>query len=142
MVKLKIFSIGRTKEPWLKQAIEEYSSRLQPILSIHWHLAKNESQLLQLISKESAYIALDPAGKTFTSEDFSTWLIRTVEAQHSRLSFVIGGAEGLPKEVSKKALETISLSKLTFTHQLTRLILLEQIYRAFEIDKGTQYHKF
>lgn len=141
MYKLKIFSIGKTKEPWLKQAIEEYSRRLGPILSIQWILAKDDPQLLTLLAKESSYIALDPNGKTFTSEDFSTWIIQTLEAESSRLSFVIGGAEGLPKEISKKAIALISLSKLTFTHQLTRLILIEQLYRAFEIEKGTQYHK-
>ena len=68
--------------------------------------------------------------------------MQTIASQGARLSFVIGGAEGLSKEVSEKALAKISLSKLTFTHQLTRLILIEQIYRAYEIDKGSQYHKF
>lgn len=140
MYKLKIFSIGKTKESWLKEAIEEYSNRLGAILSIQWILAKDDPQLISLLSEET-YIALDPNGKMFTSEDFSTWLIKSLEARSSRLNFVIGGAEGLPPAISEGALAKISLSKLTFTHQLTRLILIEQIYRAFEIDKGTQYHK-
>jgi 23S rRNA (pseudouridine1915-N3)-methyltransferase len=141
MYKLKIFSIGKTKEAWLKEAIEEYSKRLEPILSIQWILAKDDSQLIALLAKETAYIALDPKGKMFTSEDFSTWLIQSLEAQDSRLNLVIGGAEGLPPPVAERALAKISLSKLTFTHQLTRLIMLEQIYRAFEIDRGSKYHK-
>ncbi len=141
MYKLKIFSISKTKEPWLKDAIEEYSRRLQPILSIEWHLLKTDAQLSQLLSKEPSYVALDPTGKTFTSEDFSSWLVSTLFAESSRLSFVIGGAEGLPPEILNNALAKISLSKLTFTHQIARLILIEQIYRAFEIDKGSQYHK-
>lgn len=137
MYKLKIFSIGKTKEAWLKEATYEYSKRLEPILSIEWILAKDDPQLISFLAKESSYIALDPKGKMFTSEEFSTWLIQ----QESRLSFVIGGAEGLPPQVAERAQAKISLSKLTFTHQLTRLILVEQIYRAFEIDKGSQYHK-
>ncbi len=140
MYKLKIFSIGKTKESWLKEAIEEYSKRLGTILSIQWILAKDDPQLISLLSEET-YIALDPNGKMFTSEDFSTWLIKSLEAQSSRLSFVIGCADGLPPSIAQNALAKISLSKLTFTHQLTRLILIEQIYRAFEIDKGSQYHK-
>jgi 23S rRNA (pseudouridine1915-N3)-methyltransferase len=137
MYKLKIFSIGKTKEAWLKEAIEEYSKRLEPILSIQWILAKDDPQLLALLAKESSYIALDPKGKMFTSEEFSTWMLK----QESRLNLVIGGAEGLPPQIADQAQAKISLSKLTFTHQLTRLILVEQIYRAFEIDKGSQYHK-
>lgn len=137
MYKLKIFSIGKTKEAWLKEALEEYSKRLELILSIQWILAKDDPQLMTLLEKEERYIALDPKGKMFTSEEFSSWLLQ----QSSRISFVIGGAEGLPPQVAERAIAKISLSKLTFTHQLTRLILVEQIYRAFEIDKGTQYHK-
>lgn len=125
----------------MKEALDEYSKRLEPILSIQWILAKDDSQLIALLSKESAYIALDPKGKMLTSEDFSTWLIHHFESGGSRLNFVIGGAEGLPASIAEGAEAKISLSKLTFTHQLTRLILLEQIYRAFEIDKGSKYHK-
>lgn len=141
MYKLKIFSIGKTKEAWLKEALDEYSRRLSPILSIEWMLVKDDQQLEAHLQKESAFIALEPGGKMFTSEDFSTWLIQSFEAKGSRLNFVIGGAEGIPPEISERALAKISLSKMTFTHQLTRLILIEQIYRAFEIDKGTGYHK-
>ncbi len=125
----------------MKEALDEYSRRLSPILSIEWMLVKDDLQLEAHLHKEHSFIALEPGGKMFTSEDFSTWLIQSLEAKGSRLNFVIGGAEGIPPEISERALAKISLSKMTFTHQLTRLILIEQIYRAFEIYKGTGYHK-
>ncbi|MBS0628945.1 MAG: 23S rRNA (pseudouridine(1915)-N(3))-methyltransferase RlmH [Verrucomicrobia bacterium] len=141
MNKVKIFSIGKTKEAWLKEALDEYSKRLGPILSIEWILVKDNAQLEAVLVKEDPFIALEPTGKMFTSEDFSKWLIQSLEAKGSRLNFVIGGAQGIPPEISKRAFAKISLSKMTFTHQITRLILIEQIYRSFEIDKGSQYHK-
>lgn len=139
MYKCKIFSIGKTKEAWLQQAIEEYSRRLRPILSIEWYIAKDNIHLESLLEKP--YIALDPRGTMHTSEEFSTWLTKSLESTGSRLNFVIGGADGLPSSTLNQAKEKVSFSKLTFTHQITRLILLEQLYRAFEIEKGTKYHK-
>ncbi|NGX39320.1 MAG: Ribosomal RNA large subunit methyltransferase H [Chlamydiae bacterium] len=141
MVKLKIFSIGKTKEPWLKLAIEEYTTRLRPILSIEWHLPKTDEQLVQLLTKEKTYYALDPSGKSFTSEEFSHWLFSEIDHGGSRMNLVIGGADGLPPSIRESAHLLISLSPLTFTHQITRLVLLEQIYRASEITKGSRYHK-
>ena len=85
-------------------------------------------------------IALDPLGKTCTSEEFCELLFAAIERGGSRLSFIIGGAEGLPKEVRADA-KLVSLSRLTFTHQMARLVLAEQIYRATEIRKGSGYHK-
>lgn len=140
MYRVKICSISKTKEPWLKYGIEEYTRRLSPILSIDWALFKTDLQLERALLGER-YIALTPTGKAHTSESFSTFLIKTLEAEKSRLTFAIGGATGLSSEVEQKALATLSLSKLTFTHQMTRLILLEQIYRAFEIERGSEYHK-
>jgi 23S rRNA (pseudouridine1915-N3)-methyltransferase len=141
MYKLKIFSIGKTKEPWLIEAIEEYTKRLRPILSIEWVLSKDERQLKESLDKESSYIALDSKGESYNSEAFSQWLIVAFQKENSRLNIVIGGATGFSEDILIGARTKISLSKLTFTHQLTRLVLLEQIYRAFEIEKGSQYHK-
>ena len=141
MYKVKIFSIGKTKEPWLNEAISEYSKRLGPILSIEWVIAKDNLALFHLLQKEVSYIALDPQGKILTSEAFSDWIQKQLEQEGSRLNFVIGGADGLSKEVVAKARSLLSLSPLTFTHQLTRLILLEQLYRGFEIQKNSPYHK-
>lgn len=141
MHKVKIFTIGKAKEPWLQLALAEYEQRLKPILSVEWILAKNDPQLKQFLEKERNYLCLDPLGKQYTSEEFSSAIISFLEKGGSRLELVIGGAEGIPSEIRERAVHTFSLSRLTFTHQMTRLILLEQLYRAFEIAKGTGYHK-
>lgn len=140
MIKIKIFTPHKTKETWLEEAIEEYLKRLKSTAEIHLIYAKNDDHLLELIKKEHYVIALDPKGKSFSSEEFSIFLNQSIIKSGARLSFVIGGPEGLPIEF-KKDKELISLSKMTFTHQVTRLILVEQIYRAFEIIKGSPYHK-
>lgn len=141
MYRVKIFSIGKTKESWLIEAVEEYEKRLTSHLEIEWILAKDTKQLQALLDKENSFIALTPTAKQFTSEEFAEQIYFWLEKFGSRLSFVIGGAEGLSKELLNKASDSISFSKLTFTHQMTRLLLVEQIYRASEIQKGSHYHK-
>lgn len=140
MYKLRIISVGKTKEEWLESAIAEYIKRLQPIAAIEFVWAKNDAQLISLVEKEVAVICLEASGPMFDSEKFSSYFIKQLEAHGSRLAFVIGGAEGLP-ETLKKSYPLLSLSRMTFTHQMIRLVLIEQIYRAFEIDKGSRYHK-
>lgn len=141
MYRIKIFSIGKTKESWLNDAVSEYEKRLKTIMPIEWIFAKNNDGLKSLLDKESHFIALVPSAKEVTSELFKEKLYALLEQFGSRLNFVIGGAEGIPKEIEEKAFLTLSLSKLTFTHQIARLILIEQIYRATEIEKGSEYHK-
>ena len=141
MLKITIYSVGKTKEPWLQEAIETYAKRLKSTLIIEWILAKTNLQLKQLVAKEPYFIAMDPAGKHYTSEELSSFLMEKFEKHHSRICFVIGGAEGIPTKIKNRATHALSLSKLTFTHQITRLILIEQLYRAFEIARGSQYHK-
>lgn len=80
-------------------------------------------------------------GKTFTSEEFSKFLMENLESEGGKLRLVIGSSEGLTPKLKNKAKYLISFSKLTFTHQITRLILLEQIYRGIQISKCTPYHK-
>ena len=140
MIKIKLLSVGKTKEKWLSEAIEEYSKRLSAILQIESAWAKDDRQLIEWAHKEETILCLDPAGKLFTSRDFSALLSQKWEKGGSRLAFVIGGADGLPQELRTKE-KLISLSPLTFTHQITRLVLIEQIYRATEIQRGSQYHK-
>ena len=139
MIRVKLLTIGRTKEAWLDEALQEYLKRLKPILSFELILAKNDSELVALAEKEKHYICLDPKGKMLTSEEFAETFSSAVERGGSKLAFVIGGAEGLPDSLLKT--EQISLSRLTFTHQICRLILVEQIYRATEMQKGSKYHK-
>ncbi len=141
MYKIKIITIGKSKEKWLQDALEEYTERLKPSITIEWILAKDNEKLKQLLEKVESYICLDPRGKLLSSEQFSDFLIDEFQKKGSRLNFVIGEAEGLTPEIKKGASHQLSLSPLTFTHQLTRLIFLEQLYRAIEIDKGSAYHK-
>ncbi len=140
MLKLKILSVGKIKERWLKEAFQEYVKRLKPYSQIECLWAKGTDQLVEWAQKEPSYLCLDPEGHLFTSEQFAAFLADQWEKGGARLTLLIGGAEGFPNEI-KKGRETISLSPLTFTHQITRLVLIEQIYRALEIQKGSHYHK-
>lgn len=138
---ITIYSVGKNKESWLKEALEEYEKRLKSSVKFHWVLAKNDHELEERMDAEKNWIALDPMGKTFTSEEFSKFLMENLESEGGKLRLVIGSSEGLTPKLKNKAKHFISFSKLTFTHQITRLILLEQIYRGIQISKCTPYHK-
>lgn len=140
MYKIKIIAIGKTKEVWLETALSEYYKRLKPSAEIEFILAKDDLHLLSLAEKESLVIALDAAGTLMTSEAFSAYLMAKLELGGTRLAFIIGGAEGLPQTMKEKY-PLVSLSPLTFTHQIVRLVLVEQIYRALEIARNSPYHK-
>jgi len=139
MIKISILSVGKTKEKWLEEACNEYIKRLKSSLHITYLWARDDVQLIEWANKENFIVCLDPKGALLSSEELSVFLEKSWTAGGSRLCIVIGGAEGLPLELKSRPL--ISLSRLTFTHQITRLILLEQIYRSLEIQKGSQYHK-
>jgi 23S rRNA (pseudouridine1915-N3)-methyltransferase len=138
--KIRILSIGKTKEAWLENALQEYVKRLQGTVSIEFEWLRNEDQLLLFAKKEPLLICLDEKGVLMTSEQFAGFLKKNLEQGGARLAIVIGGAEGLPSPL-KAHHALVSLSPMTFTHQLTRLVLLEQIYRAMEINKGSRYHR-
>jgi 23S rRNA (pseudouridine1915-N3)-methyltransferase len=139
MLKLKLISVGKTKEEWLDAAIDEYTKRLKPVMAIEFLWVKNDEQLIAAVEKESGVVCLDAAGKQMTSEQFASFISKSFEDNGSRLTLVIGGAEGLPPKLKNYPL--ISLSLMTMTHQIVRLVLMEQMYRAFEILKGSKYHK-
>ncbi|PIS03042.1 MAG: 50S rRNA methyltransferase [Chlamydiae bacterium CG10_big_fil_rev_8_21_14_0_10_42_34] len=136
MFKVKVLTIGKCKEKWLSSALLEYEKRLKGKLSMEWILAKDDTQLTEMALKES-FIALDPKGTLLSSEQWCEKMMTL----GLRLVFVIGGAVGLSEQLKKHAQFIWSLSPLTFTHQITRLILAEQLYRATEIERGSQYHK-
>lgn len=136
MFKVKVLTIGKCKENWLIEALAEYEKRLRGRMIIDWQLAKDDAQLIEWACLQP-YIALDPKGQLLTSEAWSEKIMQI----GTRLCFVIGGAEGLPSQIVKQAPFRWSLSPLIFTHQITRLILVEQLYRAMEIERGSQYHK-
>lgn len=141
MYKIKIFSVGKTKESWLQQAVAEYEERLATRLRVEWIFVKTDAQLSRILDKEERYICLTPEGKSYSSEGFSAALLSWLERGDSRMGFVIGGAEGIAPEVKKRAAGLLSLSPMTLTHQMTRLLLMEQLYRSLEIDRGSGYHK-
>lgn len=140
MIKIKIFSTGKIKEAWLQSAIEEYSKRMQSNLSIEWSLFKDEEKLYKHAFLEKDLIVLSPDGIELNSEEFSKQIFQLVEKNQSRLSILIGGAEGIPRNLIKTT-PSFSLSRLTWSHQTVRLLIIEQLYRAYEIMKGSAYHK-
>jgi 23S rRNA (pseudouridine1915-N3)-methyltransferase len=138
MFKVKILTIGKIKEGWLLAALQEYQKRLTSTLTIEWVIPNTEQELQKLALKEPALIALDIQGELLSSEKwslalFSTWGLKP--------TFIIGGADGLDPAVLRHAKIKVSLSPLTFTHQMVRLILIEQLYRALQIEQGGKYHK-
>jgi 23S rRNA (pseudouridine1915-N3)-methyltransferase len=140
MHKIKIASVGKTKESWLEEAFNEYVKRLRPSAAIECVWFKTDDQLETGIAEDSQVICLDPGGREVDSVQFANQLEDALLKGGSRLTFVIGGAEGLTPAL-RKNYPLLRLSKMTFTHQITRLILIEQLYRAFSILKNTPYHK-
>lgn len=135
-IKLAIITSGKSKKKGLEEMISLYKKRMQNLLKVEEIFVKN----LDLPTLEKfSYIALDLSGKSWTSEEFAQNLFQWTTRKN--LAFVIGNEEGLSQDVLHQALAVISLSSLTFTHQMARLILIEQIYRSVEIQKGSRYHK-
>lgn len=118
-----------------------YLTRMRSTLKVMQIWAKDDAQLIKALASERAGIALDPAGKTMSSELFSTFIQEQFVKGGSQLACVIGGAHGLPREIRESSIPLISLSQMVLPHHLARLIFVEQIYRGFEISKGTAYHK-
>jgi 23S rRNA (pseudouridine1915-N3)-methyltransferase len=138
MFKVKVITQGKLKESWLSDALAEYEKRLSPKMKIEWVLVDSSKELITKALQEPSLIALDLQGKALNSVEFSRCLFTK---WGSRPSFAIGGAEGLSPEILRHAKYQICLSNLTFTHQMVRLILVEQLYRATEIEEGSSYHK-
>lgn len=141
MIIVKIATVGKTKESWLKEAIHEYEKRLSHDLKIEWILTKDQNSLEELVSKESNWIYLDVSGNQLSTPQLAQkWEIWKREF-NSRISFTIAGDLGWSKQSLTTAHTSLSLSLLTFTHQMCRLVLIEQIYRCEQIAKGSSYHK-
>lgn len=138
-----IYIVGKKSagEEWISQGCQEYEKRLSPVMNVHTHFLKSDAELIKYARQAKGTIfAMDENGKQLTSPNFSSVLFKGFEDGGSVVSFIIGGFDGLPDEI-KSSYKLISLSKLTWTHQMARLLLLEQIYRAAEIRKGSAYHK-
>ncbi len=138
MYTVRICSPGKTKEEWLQEALSLYRKRLLRHIKVDYIWVKDNEQLFRWAEKEKNVLLLDPKGKALTSEEFADYFFTSAERAGGHLSFIIGGAEGLPDKFLR--FPAISLSKMIFTHQMTRLIITEQIYRAHEISKNSPYH--
>ena len=157
LMKIKIIALGKIKEKFLKEGIDEFLKRLTPYASLEIvELSpiemKDENLTAKIIEQEgekiltqikpnSYVITLEINGVIFSSEGFSKKLEEIVNQGVGEIVFVIGSSCGLAKKVSQRADLKLSLSKMTFLHQFARLLLIEQIYRAFKIQKGETYHK-
>ncbi len=128
-------------EQWISEGYAEYEKRLKPIMNLQTTFLKSDEELIRAAqSSKGCIIALDERGKQQTSVEFTDLFYSSVEKGGSHVSFIIGGFAGLPDEI-RNNYPLISLSKLTWTHTMARLLLVEQIYRATEIRKGSGYHK-
>ncbi len=161
---IDIICIGKLKEKYWTEACREYEKRLGRFgKAVVWELpesrlpdnassaqeqavkeAEGKSILakIEALGRTQTYVfALDPRGKTLSSEGFAEKLAWIALNGKSRVAFVIGGSLGLSDEVRKEADDMLSFSAMTFPHQLFRVMLLEQVYRAFKINAGEKYHK-
>lgn len=155
-MKIEFWSIGKQHDPAIKSAIEDYTKRINKYCPVKWEILpvpKNAGMLseidlkrlegkmvLEWTSKDDILIALDENAKEMDSVGVSDFIIKQGNMGIKKMIFLIGGAFGLDESILKRANYTWSLSKLTFPHQLVRLILAEQVYRAYTIIKNEKYH--
>lgn len=159
-MKVKIISVGKLKEKYLKDGIAEYSKRLgrftklelievadektpdqaSPVENLKI-MDKEADRILAKVGERDLVIALAIEGKNMASEEFSQLLQTKMVSGYSTVTFIIGGSLGLSDRVKKRANQLMSFGRLTLPHQLMRLVLVEQIYRAFMIAEGSPYHK-
>jgi 23S rRNA (pseudouridine1915-N3)-methyltransferase len=147
-VKIKIVWIGKTKEPAIESLAEEYLKRISRYAQVEGLTLRDEAALLETCgrsagsksSAKSTLVLMDSRGKEFTSEQFAKFLGDYQDRNPLPLIFAIGGADGFSEAARTAAQHTISLGKMTLAHELARVVLLEQVYRAFTILKGHPYH--
>jgi 23S rRNA (pseudouridine1915-N3)-methyltransferase len=151
-VKIKIAWIGKTREAAIQSLTGEYLKRISRYVQVEGLALRDESSLLQLSGRaaspkskvtgagKSTLVLMDSRGKQFSSEEFSRFLGDYQDRNPLPLVFAVGPADGFSEEVRATAQHTISLGKMTLAHELARIVLLEQVYRAFTILKGHPYH--
>ena len=158
MLHINLYCVGKVKEQYLRDAIDEYLKRISKYCSIsiielpdkpipEKSNSTLESQIIEAESNEiinklnmSSYkIALDVTGKQYTSEEFAEKITK-IQLSNSTISFIIGGSLGLSDDLKRICNEKVSFSKMTFPHQLMRVIFLEQLFRSFKINNNEKYH--
>ncbi len=150
---IKIIAVGSIKENYLKEALNEYLKRLSKYTNIEIIEVKDEGlveeskalaiekeRIKKHLNNKDYIITLEIEGESLTSKEFAT-TIENIFLQTSNITFIIGGSYGLSPEIKSLAKKHLSFSKMTFPHQLFRLLLLEQIYRAYKINNNESYHK-
>ena len=159
-MKIKIVTVGKLKEKYLKDGIAEYTKRISRFAKLEMIELADEktpdkaselenqkiletegARILSKVGERDFVVVLAIEGKTFSSEDFSKQLEQASIKGYSILTFIIGGSLGLAPIVKNRANLSVSFGRLTLPHQLMRLVLVEQIYRAFTIQQGSPYHK-
>ncbi len=158
-MKIAILQLGKTKQSYFQEAEAEYLKRLRPFADVKVITLKETSapydqndstrnvakqkealDLLKHLPKDTYLVALDERGKTMSSVEFAGFLGKQKDFGGGNITFIIGGPFGLADQIVKKAQLKLSFSPMTFTHEMIRTILLEQIYRAFTILSGKKYH--
>jgi 23S rRNA (pseudouridine1915-N3)-methyltransferase len=139
-MKLRVVWVGKTKNPQLAALCDDYAARIKHFLPLEIADVK-ESKLVASLDAADRVVVLDAKGKSWTSDQLAKFLQNHMTSDSRRLTFVIGDYAGLPPEVKKRADVQWSLSPLTFTHDLTRALVLEQIYRALSIIHNFPYSK-
>lgn len=143
---IRIIAVGKIKENYLNEMIADYLKRINKYHKLEIvEIIDNDSisegkNIIKKIKDKSYTIVLDINGEQYNSKEFASTLDKTL-MNNSNINFIIGGSEGLAKEVLNRADKKISFSKMTFPHGLFRAILLEQIYRSFKIKNNERYHK-
>lgn len=153
---IKLIVIGKSEKKYLREAVEIYLKRLTHYINFeivvlpdvknakNMSVAELKDKEAELILKHSAkadkVVLLDEKGKEYSSVEFSKYLTKQMNASVKTLAFVVGGAFGFSEKVYSQANEKLSISKMTFSHQMIRLLFVEQLYRAFTIIKGEPYH--
>ncbi|HTF04680.1 MAG TPA: 23S rRNA (pseudouridine(1915)-N(3))-methyltransferase RlmH [Bacteroidia bacterium] len=154
-MKIRLLTVGKTSDSWAKEGISVFEKRLKHYctfemveLVVPGLTGRNEQQqksaegayLLGKLQPGEKLVLLDEQGTAFTSEKFAGWMQQQMSSGVKSVVFVVGGPFGFSDEVYKAAAAKISLSSMTFTHQMVRLFFTEQVYRAFTILKGEKYH--
>lgn len=152
-MKIEFWVLGKTSFKYLEQGIQDYVKRLKYLTNFRVVvfsdikekdakslLKKEAKQVLNKLNKEDHLILLDERGKMFSSIEFAKEIEKRKMLQQKKIVFLIGGAYGFDESIYQRADAKISLSKMTFSHQLIRVLFLEQLYRAFTIIKGLPYH--
>ncbi len=157
MIKIKCVVIDKTRSPFLRDGESFYLERLRRYAQVKWievkpvKIKKGRSEVSILAAEAKAIehrldgndfrVALDRTGEAYTSEGLAKWLNRMAVREPGWVTFIVGSPLGLSKDITGSAAKVLSLSRLTLTHEMTRLILLEQLYRGMTILKGEKYHK-